>query len=190
MMPELDATLHIRLDARSLQTLKQRARARSLPLASYAAMILRYLTLLKDPTESINPSTPPDSEDLYVSAALPGSLRARLIVHSGRSRSSLASFAGSWIVQFLDQYARDPMDLAMMCHLGELLDRKGLLSDQDLEAVVRLAADTSVSRMPAAYQVKWYHARMKPLIQQVSWQGQESAFTPEQVAALLARISR
>ena len=189
-MSEPEATLHIRLNERSLQTLKDRARSRQLPLSAYTAMILRYLALLDEPIDRILLATRPDPQELYVSASLPSLLRSRWSSRSERCPCSLATFAGICIGRFLERSVRDPGDLDMLCHLGELLDRKPLLSDTDLEAVIRRAIHTPVARMPAPYQVRWYHARLQPWLAVVEWQGQPLPFTTEQVTAILGRIRR
>jgi hypothetical protein len=187
-MSDFTTRLHIRLDERSLKDLKHRANERHMPLPAYTARILRYLALLDVPPPS-NPPSLHDTPELYVTTSLPAHLRSRLITLSERCQCSLASFAGIWISGFLERFTQDPADLDMLCHLGELLERRSLLSETDLEAIVRLATATSVSRMPAPYQVRWYHARLRPLLPMIEWRGQARPFTPEQVAAILTRIN-
>jgi hypothetical protein len=186
----MDTNLRIRLNETSLRTLKERARSRRMPLPSYAAMILRYSTLVGKPHAMIDATKLAEPQELYISASLPSLLHARLISCSQRSPCSLATFAGVWVTDFLERFDRDPGDLNMMCHLGELLDRKTRLSDGDLEAVIRLAADTAIARMPVPYQVQWYHARLRPWIKEVESQGKAIPFSTEQITNILARINR
>jgi hypothetical protein len=186
----METSLHIRLNERSLGTLKERARSRRMPLPSYAVMILRYLTLVEKPDAMIDATRLEETQELYISASLPSLLHARLISCSQRFPCSLATFAGFWVRDFLARFDRDPGDLNMMCHLGELLDRKERLSEGDLEAVIRLAAGTAVARMPVPYQVQWYHTRLRPWITEVESQGQPIPFSKEQISIILARINR
>jgi hypothetical protein len=186
----MQTSLHIGLNESSLRTLKDRASSRRISLPSYAAMILRYLTLVEKPHAMIDATRLAETQELYISASLPSLLHARLISCRQRSPCSLATFAGLWVRDFLERFDRDPGDLNMMCHLGELLDRKALLSESDLEAVIRLAAGPAISRMPVPYQVRWYHARLRPWISEVEWQGQPIPFSTEQVTIILARINR
>jgi hypothetical protein len=189
-MSEIETTLHIRLTERSLRALKDRARLRRTSLTSYTATILRYLTLLDEPAHTFDANTLIAPQDLYVSTALPPLLRQRVVSRSENCPCSLANFAGLWIGNYLERFEQDPVDLNMMGHLGELLDRKPLLSEMDLEAVIRLAADSPIARMPASYQVGWYHARLRPLLPRIEWQGQPLSFTAEQIAAILTRLNR
>lgn len=187
-MSHAQTTLHIRLDERSLQALKHRARLRRTSLTSYTGTILRYLTLLDEPTQAVDATPLSNTQELYVATPLPPLLRQRLVSRSVDCPCSLATFAGLWIARYLERFEQDPGDLNMMCHLGELLERKPLLSEIDLEAVIKLAADSAIARMPTPYQVGWYHARLRPLLSMVEWQGRTISFAPEHVATILTRL--
>jgi hypothetical protein len=189
-MSDAQTTLHIRLDEQSLQALKHRARLRRTSLTSYAASILRYLTLLDEPNHTVHATQFNNTPELYVATPLPPLLRQRLVSQSVNCPCSLATFAGLWIGHYLERFEQDPGDLNMMCHLGELLERKPVLSEIDLEAIIQLAADSAIARMPTAYQVGWYHARLRPLLSMVEWQGRTISFAPEHVATILTRLKR
>lgn len=187
-MSPAQTTLHIRLDEKSLRALKHRARLRRTSLTSYTATILRYLTLLDEPAHTVDATPLNNSQELYVATPLPPLLRQHLVARSVNCPCSLATFAGLWIGRYLERFEQDPGDFSMMCHLGELLERKPLLSENDLEAVIKLAADSPIARMPTAYQVGWYHARLRPLLSMIEWQGRTISFAPDQIATILTRL--
>lgn len=188
-MFDTESILHIRLNEASLRRLKDRARRGQRDLSAYVTMILRYRLLLEaEPIPA--PAQPPAApdQDIYFTTPLPPPLRSQLAGRSGRSPHSLATFVGSIITGFLDCFERDPVDLEMIAGLAERFERQRPLTEMDLEAVIRLAADASVSRMPIAYQIRWYHARLRPLVPTVHWEGQTLELNTDHVHAILTRI--
>jgi hypothetical protein len=190
-MSDTESILHIRLDEGSLRVLKDRARLRQLDLSAYVAMILRYRLLLEhEPTPALPQPPASPGQDIYFTTPLPLPLRSQLARRSDQSPHSLAAFVGIIITGFLDRFDRDPGDLEMISGLAERLDHQRPLTDTDLETVIRLAAHAPVGRMPIAYQIRWYHARLQPLVPTVHWQGQTLELRTDHVHAILTRIQR
>jgi hypothetical protein len=182
------SNLHVRLGERAITALKARASQRGSAAGDYVTMILRYRAIVGTGAETAEPFDVPSSDTLYFVTPLPAPLRARLALWSERCQRNLSAFAGSLIEDFIERHERDPVDFEMLCQLSELLERNQAITDDDLEAMIRRAADGAVSRMPLAYQVRWYHSRLQPPLGAPEHGAATRELTPEQVAGILARI--
>jgi hypothetical protein len=182
------SNLHVRLSERSVSELKTRASLRGSAPGDYVAMILRYRAVVGAEPRPGNPFDDQASDKLYFVTPLPATLRARLTFWSERCQRNLSSFAGSLIEDFIERHERDPGDFEMLCQLGELLERNQAITDDDLETMIRRAADGAVSRMPLAYQVRWYHSRLQPPLGAPERGAATRELTTEQVDGILARI--
>jgi hypothetical protein len=182
------SNLHVRLSERSITALKARASQRGSAAWHYVTMILRYRAVVGTEARSVDPFGVQMSEKLYFVTPLPATLRARLTIWSKHCQSNLSAFAGSLIEDFIERHERDPGDFEMLCQLGELLERNQAITDDDLEAMIRRAANGAVSRMPLAYQVRWYHSRLQPPLGAPEYGAATRELTTEQVASILARV--
>ncbi len=177
--------LHIRLRGDMVAALKRRAKLAEISSADYVERVLWYSVLESSGWERRDQEPVfRDDEIIYFSAPLSEPLRMRLVSRSAEESQNVAVHAGALVECFLGKFERDPGDLRMLARLSEMLERGGLLTEQDLLEVLRLAEETPVSRMPVAFQTRWLHQRFRAFMSRITVDGAPVELTVEWLAAL------
>jgi hypothetical protein len=187
-MSDSASMVHLQLREHALHALKARAAGLGLSPDSYTEMILRYVSLEAHPGVDAHLPEGPVVDALYFSAPVAPPLREALCRLSDRRHSNLAVFAGAVLEQFFEKHERDPTDLEMLCELSLRLEQKPVLSETDLEAVIRSALTGAVGRMPAAYQVHWLENRLRPWHDRFERDGAPYVLTPDNLTQIVQRI--
>jgi hypothetical protein len=181
--------LHLRLSHSAIAAVKHRARQSGMAAAEYVELVMWYAHLELERLEPVQAEdTAADDQELYFSAPLTPALREHMVTCSAAQERNLAAFTGSLVERYLATFERDPGDLRMVSRLGELLHTGSLLNERELLTVLRLAAESPVSRMPGTYQARWLHQRFKPFLPQVEWEGEPTELTVAHITTLLERL--
>jgi hypothetical protein len=157
---------HIRLHARVVARLKERASLAGASPGEYVETVLWYAGLENARVDQ-GMADPDSDEILYFSASVSLPLRRHMIVRSEEHELNLSAYAGILIERYLAAFERDPGDLRMLARVNELLQRENPLTEAALLNALQLARNGPVSRMPPAYQARWLHQRLAPFVPRI-----------------------
>lgn len=180
--------LHLRLRVESVTAIQRRAGAAGVTPGDYIERVLWYSSITEIDCEGSQAGQQMDHEELYYATPLTAQLREYLAARSAAEAQNLASYSGALVEGYLGQFERDPGDLRLGAGLGELLSYGDAPAEEELLEVLRLVEGTPVSRMSEAYQARWLHQRISPVLRQIRSEGTPTELTLDRVRLLLGRL--